>query len=176
MTDSVQQINAVEGMVFNWKEAGENAGHTRYAVEVDALGTEGQVFFGHGSQKWLARLGKLELGDFESMDRAKAEVEGWCQSWMVKHYKKSVELLEKCRTLGLSFGYVNPDAVVNVPHTTLIGEWRTCNFCGATQNASSIEPMEHHLTCCVPYGQEAIDKELAVIERITSATEEDLIP
>lgn len=60
-----------------------------------------------------------------------------------------------------------------VHHTTLVGAWRSCNFCGASQYASAPEPIAHFESCCIPKGQDAIDEELRIIRNLTDESAEE---
>ncbi len=58
-------------------------------------------------------------------------------------------------------------------HTTVLGAWRTCNFCGAAQEASNSNAVTHFASCCVPKGKEAIKGELRIINNLAADGDDD---
>ncbi len=58
-------------------------------------------------------------------------------------------------------------------HTTIVGVWRSCNFCGASQEASASTPIVHFEGCCIPKGQDAIEAELLIIRNLSDEYAEE---
>tara|TARA_B100000700_G_scaffold311500_2_gene393816 strand:+ start:221867 stop:222712 length:846 start_codon:yes stop_codon:yes gene_type:complete len=167
-------INTASGLILNWAQTETKADLPSYSADIPVLGMKARVFYvsGKGDCSWQATIGTEHIGSFADAEAAKERVVSFCCEDTVALLKQSLDILNQMKAHGLTFGSVDEPTVDSVPYTTLVGGWRCCDFCGATQDALSDQCIVHHDGCCVPKGQEAIDAELKVINHLSNPTDE----